>query len=175
MSGAPIYTATADERRLATEWHGGAASMLYAVASTGALSRGAEGYRAGRTDEEWSADLLAELAGEVAAVISSANAAGEAADYWVAVAWDSTLAGVTIGETCHRCGSATGETVTAADAEHVTYCPPCRAARALPCDCGGTFDRDRGPGRPPLCPDCGTICAYYGDDDLTDPDGEVVS
>lgn len=66
MSGAPIYTATADERRLAADWHGGMGSMLYAVSSTGALSRGAEGYRAGRTDEEWSADLLVSLALELA-------------------------------------------------------------------------------------------------------------
>lgn len=98
MTGEPIYTATPEEVALAVDWHGGQSTMLYAVASTGALSRGSEGYRRGRTDSEWTADLLAELAGEVADVISSANTAGETADYWVAVAWDSTLAGVTIGE-----------------------------------------------------------------------------
>lgn len=80
-----------------------------------------------------------------------------------------------VAETCHRCGDETGETVTAADAEHAGYCPPCRSVMVLPCDCGGTFERDRGPGRPPLCPDCGTICAYYDDDDLIDPGNEVVS
>lgn len=107
MSGAPIYTATADERRLATDWHGGQTSMLYAVASTGVLSRGSEGYRRGRTDEEWSADLLADLAGEVANVISSASRSA-LHDYWVAVAWDSTLAGVTI-ELPHGEGVSDGE------------------------------------------------------------------
>ncbi len=177
MSGAPIYTATADERRLATEWHGGMASMLYAVASTGALSRGTEDYRAGRTDEEWSADLLAELVREVAEVATLAAATvdedgGYVIDAETAETWARNLAGVTIGETCHRCGSATGEACTLADRERVTYCPPCRAAMVLPCDCGGTFDRGRH--GPPLCPDCGTICGYYDDDDLTDPDGEEV-
>lgn len=61
-----IYAATADERRLATDWHGGQGSMFYAVSSTGGLSRGAEGFRGGRTDEEWSADLIDRLARELA-------------------------------------------------------------------------------------------------------------
>ena len=66
MSGAPIYTATADERSFATDWHGGMGSMFYAVSSTGGLSRGSESFRGGRTDEEWSADLLDSLARELA-------------------------------------------------------------------------------------------------------------
>ena len=66
MSGAPIYTATADERSFATDWHGGMGSMFYAVSSTGGLSRGTEGFRGGRTDEGWSADLLDRLARELA-------------------------------------------------------------------------------------------------------------
>lgn len=92
MSGAPIYTATAEEVALAVDWHGGGASMLYAVASAGALSRGTEGYRAGRTDEEWSADLLERLTAEVEEVASSANTADETDDYWTATAWAATLA-----------------------------------------------------------------------------------
>lgn len=122
--------------------------------------------------------LLAELVREVAevATLAATMPAEEVGDdRETAETWARNLAGVTIGETCHRCGAATGEVCTLADREYVTYCPPCRAAMVLPCDCGGTFERGRGPGRPPLCPDCGTICAYYDDDDLTDPDGEVVS
>ena len=64
--GRLIYAATADERRLAADWHGGMGSMLYAVSSTGGLSRGSESFRGGRTDDEWSADLLDRLARELA-------------------------------------------------------------------------------------------------------------
>ena len=64
--GRLIYAATADERRLAAEWHCCLGSMFYAVSSTGGLSRGTEGFRGGRTDEEWSADLLDSLARELA-------------------------------------------------------------------------------------------------------------
>lgn len=34
-----------EELDVATEWHGGQSSMLYAIASTGALSRGSERFR----------------------------------------------------------------------------------------------------------------------------------
>ena len=61
-----IYAATAGEQQLATDWHGGMGTMLYAVSSTGGLSRGSESFRGGRTDEEWSADLLDRLARELA-------------------------------------------------------------------------------------------------------------
>lgn len=74
----------------------------------------------------------------------------------------------TVRETCHRCGVETGEDVTLADAERITYCPPCRGALVLPCDgCGGTYDRTRR--GLPTCPDCGMRCGYYDDDDLVDP------
>ena len=112
MSGAPIYTATAEEVALAVDWHGGMASMLYAVASTGALSRGTEGYRGGRTDEEWSADLLADLVREVAEVATLAAATvdedgGYASDAETAETWARNLAGVTIALLRENAGSAT--------------------------------------------------------------------
>ena len=66
MSGRLIYSATHAELQLARDWHGGQGSMLYAVSSTGGLSRGSESSRGGRTDEEWSADLLDRLARELA-------------------------------------------------------------------------------------------------------------
>lgn len=78
-----------EELRVASEWHGGQASMLYAISSTGALSRGAESYRprvdcdtcAGRgwtspsepcgacrdarmTDSQWLSHLASKLADE---------------------------------------------------------------------------------------------------------------
>lgn len=92
MTGAPIYTASADERALAADWHGGQGSMLYAVASTGGLSRGTEGYRAGRTDEEWSADLLARLTAEVEEVATLAREQRLPGDAELAEAWADSLA-----------------------------------------------------------------------------------
>lgn len=73
--------------------------------------------------------------------------------------------------TCHTCGTETGEMVLATDLEYADYCRPCRSAMVLPCDCGGEYDRDRGYGLPPYCWSCGSICAYYDDSDLVDPEG----
>jgi|GEM_PF-3254764 len=40
MTPAPVYIATGEEVYLAQQYHGGQSSMLYAVASTGALTPG---------------------------------------------------------------------------------------------------------------------------------------
>lgn len=58
-----------DEIEAASHWHGGQSSMLYAVTSTGALSRGTHrpyNDDEGRpmTDEEWMTDLAERLARE---------------------------------------------------------------------------------------------------------------
>lgn len=85
-----IYTPTRAELDLANDWHGGSASMLYAVSSTGALSTGTESYRAGRTDDEWGADLLDKLADEVADVRQDCHARtydGADRDRETAAAW----------------------------------------------------------------------------------------
>lgn len=68
-----IYTATANEQELASFWHGGMGSMLYAVASTGALSTGTIRPRwwdgEPMTDEEWGRDLLGRLRTEVGEIV----------------------------------------------------------------------------------------------------------
>ena len=61
----PIYEATDEELTLAQDWHGGQASMLYAVASTGALTRGSMQPIYVDTDEEWNAALLHTLIREL--------------------------------------------------------------------------------------------------------------
>lgn len=59
------YQFTPKQKALAIDYHGGQSSMLYAVASTGALTIGSEGFRDGRTDEEWLCDLMFYLMMEV--------------------------------------------------------------------------------------------------------------
>lgn len=90
MSPEPIYTATADERTLATDWHGGQASMLYAVSSTGALSLGtirpswspsmAQPDPEPFTDDEWRRDLVERLRREVTEVVTDAEGMADASD-----------------------------------------------------------------------------------------------
>ncbi len=47
------------------EWHGGSASMLYAISSTGALSLGTHRPLGCDTDEKWMWHLLSELESEI--------------------------------------------------------------------------------------------------------------
>lgn len=65
MNTEPIFTADDEQYALARDWHGGQASMLYAVASTGGLSRGTIMPMSVDTDEEWNAYLLDALAREL--------------------------------------------------------------------------------------------------------------
>lgn len=74
---------------------------------------------------------------------------------------------------CWRCGA---EVDGAGDLgpDDVTYCPPCRSALVLPCaGCDGyygpTYTAPMTGAAVRECPDCGTICAYWDDDDLTEP------
>jgi hypothetical protein len=53
-----------EELKAATSWHGGGGSMLYAISSTGALSRGTNRPRGVKTDEEWMVDLAERLENE---------------------------------------------------------------------------------------------------------------
>jgi len=58
---------TGDEIDAATSWHGGQSSMLYAVASTGALSRGTQrpyGEDGPMSDDAWLQELASALASE---------------------------------------------------------------------------------------------------------------
>lgn len=52
-------------QKFASEWHGGQNSMLYAIASTGKLAIGSEGFRRGRPDVVWLYDLVLALADEL--------------------------------------------------------------------------------------------------------------
>jgi hypothetical protein len=58
----------ADEIEAASHWYGGQGSMLYAITSTGSLSRGTIRPRnddgSPMTDDEWLADLAARLEAE---------------------------------------------------------------------------------------------------------------
>lgn len=81
----PIYTPTAEELRVATEWHNGMGSMFYAISSTGALSRGT--IRAGRSDEEWRHDLAWQLAREIGSTIRAAYRQNVRADVVILLEW----------------------------------------------------------------------------------------
>lgn len=83
-----VYRATEAEVTLASEWHGGQASMLYAVASTGALSLGTRRPAGCDTDAEWAEYLRDTLARELREVCSLADAWDQA----VATAWLAELA-----------------------------------------------------------------------------------
>ena len=65
-----------DEIKTASNWHGGQSSMLYAVASTGMLSRGTHRPRGIDTDAEWMADLASRLESEA---LDAAKGAGKQA------------------------------------------------------------------------------------------------
>ena len=93
MTGPTIYTATDREWRLAMESHSGQASMLYAVASTGALSTGYIRPSGCETDAEWERDLLERLGAELAEVAGlGAQDPTVADDVEVADAWRGKLA-----------------------------------------------------------------------------------
>jgi hypothetical protein len=66
-----------EEIEAAGHWHGGQASMLYAITSTGALSRGTirpRHHEGGlMTDEEWIIDLAERLEGEAESAASDAG------------------------------------------------------------------------------------------------------
>lgn len=67
----------------------------------------------------------------------------------------------------HTCATCEGE----ADDEFSLYCTPCRARLVLPCPCGGTYEHstDHRGMTSTTCPDCGTLCAYWDDEDLVEP------
>jgi len=75
----------ADEIQAASTWHGGQASMLYAIASTGDLSRGTSRPQADddrpMTDHEWLADLAGRLADEAEMAAASAIESFESATH----------------------------------------------------------------------------------------------
>ena len=58
---------------MAVDWHGGQASMLYAIASTGSLSRGTMMPYDVDTVAEWNADLLDRLHGELVRTAQEAD------------------------------------------------------------------------------------------------------
>jgi hypothetical protein len=68
-----ILEVSPEQLDLANDWHGGQASMLYAIASTGALSRGTvRPYDVG-TVAEWNVDLLGRLHGELVRTAQEAD------------------------------------------------------------------------------------------------------
>lgn len=90
MSPTPIYYPDDDELNLATAWHGGQATMLYAVASTGHLQRGTVRPHGYETIDEWELDLAERLRREVAEVVAY-TAPGETTadpfDHEIASTW----------------------------------------------------------------------------------------
>ena len=72
----PIYTPTEREHALAVDWHGGQASMLYAIASTGALTRGPIRPAGCETTEDHDADLAWRLWRELCEVVAIADNEG---------------------------------------------------------------------------------------------------
>jgi hypothetical protein len=68
-----IHEPTGEQVTLACDWHGGQASMLYAIASTGALSRGTMMPYDVDTVAEWNADLLGRLHGELVRTAQEAD------------------------------------------------------------------------------------------------------
>ena len=78
-----VYTPTDDELAAASDWHGGQASMLYAIASTGALTLSTvrpsvddDGWRP-MTDAEWRADLAWRLWRELRETAEQAEMQGD--------------------------------------------------------------------------------------------------
>ena len=67
-----------DELEAASHWYGGMGSMLYAIASTGALKRGSHRPRnddgSPMTDDEWLADLAGRLEAEAGFAARDARA-----------------------------------------------------------------------------------------------------
>ena len=68
MTDPYVIEFTADELSVADQWHGGLSSMLYAIASTGALRRGSIRPRYCETDAEWFIHIAERLADEADAV-----------------------------------------------------------------------------------------------------------
>jgi hypothetical protein len=84
MTDRLVYSPTDEELTLASDWHGGQASMLYAVASTGALSRGTIMPMCVDTEEEWNEYLLDALARElVECDMTDHDEDGQTRDEWV--------------------------------------------------------------------------------------------
>lgn len=73
MKREPIFLATPDQVALARAWHGGQASMLYAVSSCGALTLGTSMPIYCETEAGWERDLVGRLRAEVADVVSTAQ------------------------------------------------------------------------------------------------------
>lgn len=83
---ATIYTATEQELDLAVGWHGGQASMLYAVASTGGLSQGTSAPRwwdgEPMTSGEWDSYLVDSLRSELDDVTPDEDTERAVRDSW---------------------------------------------------------------------------------------------
>jgi hypothetical protein len=73
MGQEPVHEPTAEQVKLACDWHGGQSSMLYAVASTGALKRGTVQPYGSVTVAEWNVDLLDRLHGELVRTAQEAD------------------------------------------------------------------------------------------------------
>lgn len=75
-----VHEPTGEQVTLACDWHGGQASMLYAIASTGALSRGTVQPHDTTTVAEWNVDLLYRLHGELVQCAQEAETGGPGED-----------------------------------------------------------------------------------------------
>lgn len=73
-TGRPGFAFSAAQVQLATNWHDGQGSMLYAVASTGGVWIGDESNRYNRTDAEWLKVLIEDLDDELRMIDQDADA-----------------------------------------------------------------------------------------------------
>lgn len=91
-----VYEPTGEEIDLAINWHGGQSSMLYGVASTGALSLGTRrplmSDSRSMSDAEWSLDLVLRLYKEVSEIVDSTKSdPDDFYDYDTAEDWLTNL------------------------------------------------------------------------------------
>lgn len=90
-----VYDPTGAEANLAVDWHGGQGSMLYAVASAGALTTGGRrpmrmsgGVWQDMTDDEWKLSLLVGLSRELYDVcVALSHDESDYDDYNTAEGW----------------------------------------------------------------------------------------
>jgi hypothetical protein len=115
----PIYTATHDEQALAQEWHDGQGSALYAVASTGSLTPGAEW----RDTPRGRADLAHGLYRELWRDAIDADAAGLDDHHAIMVEWLRKLENLT--DTLEELADDDDELKAIADTAAGDYCSTC--------------------------------------------------
>lgn len=100
-----VYDPTDAEANLALDWHGGQGSMLYAIASTGALTAGgcrpirmSGGVWRDTTNDEWKLKLLMDLSQELYDVcVALSHDQSDDDDYNTAEGWATKVDAMIVG------------------------------------------------------------------------------